>query len=276
MKQSSNNIFLSDGNLVRNEAINITYKGDCLELMPKHIKDKSIDLILADLPYGTTQCKWDSIIPLTPLWKEYKRIIKPNGAILLFAQTPFDKVLGASNLQMLRYEWIWEKTQATGHLNAKKMPMKSHENILVFYSKLPTYNPQKSEGHKPVNSFKKRIDSDGDIYGTTKSSSGGGNTDRYPRSVVLCASDKQKSSLHPTQKPLPLIEFFIKTYSNEGDLILDNTAGSGTTGLGAKNLNRNYIMMEKDETNYKVCLERVEEKNVITELIDEPLSETGT
>ena len=260
----------------RQMRLNVTYKGDCLELMPKHIEDQSIDLILADLPYGTTNCRWDSIIDLPKLWKEYKRIIKPNGAILLFAQTPFDKVLGASNLQMLKYEWIWEKTQATGHLNAKKMPMKAHENILVFYNKLPTYNPQKSQGHKPVNSFKKRIDSDGDIYGKTKTSSGGGNTDRYPRSVVLCASDKQTSSLHPTQKPLPLIEFFIKTYTNEGDLILDNTCGSGTTGLGAKNLNRNYIMMEKDELIYEVAKKRVEEKNFVTALKDEPLGETGT
>ena len=122
---------------------NLLY-GDCLELMPKYVKDKSIDLILCDLPYGTTKCKWDSVIDLPKLWKEYERIIKDNGVILLFAQTPFDKVLGASNLNLLRYEWIWEKTQATGHLNAKKMPMKAHENILVFYKKLPTYNPQKN------------------------------------------------------------------------------------------------------------------------------------
>jgi len=124
------------------------YHGDCLELMPKHIEDKSIDMIFADLPYGTTRCKWDSVIDLNILWKEYNRIIKDNGAILLFAQSPFDKVLGASNLDMFRYEWIWEKTNATGHLNAKKMPMKAHENILVFYKNLPVYNPQKTRGHE--------------------------------------------------------------------------------------------------------------------------------
>jgi site-specific DNA-methyltransferase (adenine-specific) len=279
MNESSNNIFLSDGNLLTQEAINITYRGDCLDLMPKHVKSKSIDLILCDLPYGTTNCRWDSVIDLSKLWKEYKRVIKDNGAIVLFAQTPFDKVLGASNLQMLRYEWIWQKTKATGHLNAKKMPMKAHENILVFYKKLPTYNPQKTTGHKPVNSYTKSIKegtADGEVYGKTKVVSGGGNTDRYPRSIQVFASDTQKSKLHPTQKPLALIEFLIKTYTNEGDLILDNTAGSGTTGLGAKNLNRNYIMMEKDELIYEVAKKRVEEKNVITAYKDEPLGETGT
>ena len=237
--------------------INEIYKGDCLELMPKLVDDKSIDMIFCDLPYGTTRCKWDSVIDLPKLWSEYERVIKDNGVILLFAQTPFDKVLGVSNLKLLKYEWVWEKTQATGHLNAKKMPMKAHENILVFYNKLPTYNPQKSEGHKPVNSFKKRIDSDGDIYGTTKTSFGGGNTDRFPRSVVLCASDKQTSKLHPTQKPLSLIEYMIRTYTNKGDLILDNTCGSGTTGLAAKNLNRNYIMMEKDSKYYEIACKRL-------------------
>lgn len=278
MNESSNNIFLSDGNLLTQEAINITYKGDCLELMPKHVKDNSIDLILADLPYGTTQCKWDCLISLPELWNEYKRVIKPNGAILLFAQTPFDKVLGASNLQMLRYEWIWEKTSATGHLNAKKMPMKAHENILVFYNKLPTYNPQKTKGHKrKVSKAEHKTNcKESDVYNKGQKLTSYDSTERYPRSVQLFSSDKQKSKLHPTQKPLPLIEFFIKTYTNEGDLILDNTCGSGTTGLGAKNLNRNYIMMEKDELIYEVAKKRVEEKNVITVNIHEPLGETGT
>jgi len=124
--------------------INRTYLGDCLELIPKHIEDKSIDMIFCDLPYGTTRNKWDSVIDLGRLWGEYERVIKDNGAIVLFAQTPFDKVLGASNLKLLKYEWIWEKDRASGHLNAKKMPMKAHENILVFYKKLPTYNPQKN------------------------------------------------------------------------------------------------------------------------------------
>jgi DNA modification methylase len=240
--------------------INKLYLGDCLEIMPNTIDDKSVDLILCDLPYGTTNCKWDTIIDLNKLWVEYKRVIKPNGTILLFAQTPFDKVLGSSNLGMLRYEWIWEKTQATGHLNAKKMPMKSHENILVFYNKKPTYNPQKTTGHKPINSYTKYVKTQNntEIYGKVKKEiSGGGETDRYPRSVLKFPSDKQTSCLHSTQKPLALCEYFIKTYTNEGDLVLDNTAGSGTTGLAAKNLNRNYILIEKDETYFKVIEERL-------------------
>jgi len=240
---------------------NTIHKGDCLELMPKLIKDKSIDMIFCDLPYGTTKCKWDSLIDLPKLWSEYERVIKDNGVILLFAQSPFDKVLGASNLKLLKYEWIWEKTQATGHLNAKKMPMKAHENILVFYKKLPTYNPQKTNGHKPINSYTKYIKTQNntEIYGEMKRKiSGGGETDRYPRSVITFASDKQKSCLHPTQKPLSLIEYMIKTYTNEGYLILDNTCGSGTTGLGAKNLNRNYIMIEQDPKYYEIACKRVQ------------------
>jgi len=240
--------------------INEIYKGDCLELMPKFVDNKSVDMIFCDLPYGTTNCRWDSVIDLPKLWSEYERIIKDNGVILLFAQTPFDKVLGASNLKLLKYEWIWEKTQATGHLNAKKMPMKAHENILVFYKKLPTYNPQKTNGHKPINSYTKYIKTQNntEIYGEMKREiSGGGETDRYPRSVITFASDKQTSCLHPTQKPLSLIEYMIKTYTNEGDLILDNCAGSGTTGLGAKNIGRNFIMMEQDPDIYEIACKRV-------------------
>ena len=240
--------------------INKIYKGDCLELMPKYVDDKSVDMIFCDLPYGTTKCKWDSVIDLPKLWDEYERVIKDNGVILLFAQTPFDKVLGASNLKLLKYEWIWEKTQATGHLNAKKMPMKAHENILVFYKKLPTYKPQKTNGHKPINSYTKYIKTQNntEIYGEMKREiSGGGETDRYPRSVITFASDKQKSCLHPTQKPLSLIEYMIRTYTNEGDLILDNACGSGTTGLGAKNLGRNFIMMEQDPEHYETACKRV-------------------
>lgn len=241
--------------------INKVYLGDCLDIMPKSIDDKSIDLVLCDLPYGTTKAKWDSVIDLDRLWLEYKRIIKPNGVILLFAQTPFDKVLGVSNLKWLKYEWIWEKTQATGHLNAKKMPMKAHEQILVFYNKLPTYNPQKTTGHKPINSYTKYIETQNntELYGKmNKEIKGGGETDRYPRSVLKYASDKQTEYLHSTQKPLKLCEYLIKTYTNEGDLVLDNTAGSGTTGLAAKNLNRNYILIEKEEEHYQTILKRLE------------------
>jgi len=247
--------------------INEIYKGDCLELMPKFVDDKSIDMIFCDLPYGTTKCKWDSVIDLPKLWSEYERVIKDNGVILLFAQTPFDKVLGASNLKLLKYEWIWEKTQATGHLNAKKMPMKAHENILVFYKKLPTYNPQKTTGHERKVSkgyqrdicIARREEKWGDnyLYGKETTAPDYDSTERYPRSVLTFASDKQKSKLHPTQKPLSLIEYMIRTYTNESDLILDNTCGSGTTGLGAKNLGRNFIMMEQDPKYYETACKRV-------------------
>lgn len=230
--------------------------GDCLERM-KEIPDGSVDMVLADPPYGTTACKWDSVIPLKPMWEQLKRIIKPKGAIVMTAQTPFDKVLGMSNLSMLRYEWIWEKTAATGHLNAKKAPMKSHENILVFYTNLPTYNPQKTTGHRPTNSYTKR-NGDGDCYGKTVKVSGGGNTDRYPRSIQIFPSDKQKVRLHPTQKPVALMEYLIKTYTLEGETVLDFTMGSGTTGVACKNLNRNFIGIEKDEKYFEIAKSRIE------------------
>lgn len=228
----------------------------------KRIDDKSIDMICTDLPYGTTHCKWDSIIPLDKMWEQYERIIKDNGAILLFGQTPFDKILGASNMKLLKYEWIWEKTQATGFLNAKKMPMKAHENILVFYKKLPTYNPQMTEGHTPIHSYTKYISTQNntEIYGRmNREISGGGGTTRYPRSVVTFASDKQKSCLHSTQKPVALIEYLIKTYTNEGELVLDSFAGSMTTAVAALNTNRNYICIEKDKEIFDVGKKRVEE-----------------
>ena len=244
-------------------------QGDCLARM-NALPDGSIDMILTDPPYGTTACKWDSIIPLEPMWEQLKRVIKPNGAIVLMAQTPYDKVLGASNLPMLKYEWIWEKTAATGHLNSKKMPMKAHENALVFsddpeehwnmmvfYTKLPAYNPQKTQGHTPVHTYKKKNDSDGECYGNTVSVSGGGSTSRYPRSIQVFSSDKQKSKLHPTQKPVALMEYLIKTYTNEGETVLDFTCGSGSTGVAAKNLNRAFIGIELDEGYFDIAKDRI-------------------
>jgi site-specific DNA-methyltransferase (adenine-specific) len=230
--------------------------GDCLEEM-KHIESGSVDMVLADPPYGTTACKWDSVIALEPMWEQLKRIIKPKGVIVLTAQTPFDKVLGCSNLSMLKYEWIWEKTAATGHLNAKKQPMKAHENVLVFYSKQPTYSPQKTSGHKPVNSYTKHT-MDGDCYGKTKIGiSGGGSTERYPRSVLLFPSDKQKSALHPTQKPVALMDYFIKTYTEEGQLVLDFAMGSGTTGVACRRLQRDFIGIEKDADSFDIACKRI-------------------
>ena len=230
--------------------------GDCLERM-KEIPSGSVDLVLVDLPYATTQNKWDSMLNLEEMWLQLDRICKPNIAKLMFAQTPFDKVLGCSNLKELKYEWIWEKTTATGHLNAKKMPMKAHENILVFYDKLPTYNPQKTTGHKPANSYTKHQD-DGSNYGETKVGiSGGGQTDRYPRSVQVFKTDKQKVSLHPTQKPVALLEYLIKTYSNEGDTVLDFTAGSFSTGVACINTNRKFIGIEMEEKYFDIGVNRM-------------------
>ena len=240
--------------------INKTYFGDCLDVM-KLIDDESIDLILCDLPYGVTKNKWDSVIDLKKLWGEYERVIKGNGAIVLFGQDKFSATLMLSNAKLHRYNLIWEKTTPTGHLNAKRMPLRSHEDILVFYKKLPTYNPQKTIGHK------RKVSTAQHKRGSKKTTNYGehglttyDSTERYPKSVLKFATDKQKVALHPTQKPLALMEYLIATYSNEGEIVLDNCAGSGTTGLAAKNLNRNYIMIENDETNYKTCIERVERK----------------
>ena len=236
---------------------NKVYFGDCLDVM-HIIPNKSVDMIFADLPYGSTHCKWDSPIDLTKLWEHYERIIKDNGAILLFAQTPFDKVLGCSNLKLLRYEWIWEKTQATGHLNAKKMPMRAHENILVFYKKLPTYNPIKTTGHKrKVSKASHKVNcvktTNYGEHGLTSYDS----TDRYPVSILNFKTDKQKIALHPTQKPVALCEYLIKTYTNENEIVLDNTCGSGTTLLAAKNLNRKYIGIELSEEYCEITKKRL-------------------
>ena len=229
--------------------------GDCLELM-KNISDKSVDMILCDLPYGTTQNKWDSVIPFEPLWENYERIIKDNGAIVLYAQNKFTISLAHSNLDLFRYNLIWEKSKAGGFLNAKRMPLQAHEDILVFYKKLPTYNPQMEEG-KPYT--KKAVtNGDGKNYGkfdrVGKTAINEGK--RFPRSVIKIGNDNHKS-LHPTQKPVELFEYLVKTYTNEGDLVLDNCAGSGTTGLACMNTNRNFIIIEKEQKYYDIILERL-------------------
>lgn len=234
------------------------YCGDCLKIMPQ-IPDKSIDMIFADLPYGTTHNEWDKPLDLGKLWKEYERIIKDNGCIALWAQSPFDKILACSNLKLFRYEWIIEKTKATGHLNAKKMPMKAHENVLIFYKQLPTYNPQITDGHTPVHSYTKHT-TDGSNYGKTKIGiSGGGSTKRYPRDVLKFSWDTQKSRGHPTQKPVAACEYFIKTYTNTGDTVLDNTMGYGSTAIAAYNLDRNFIGIELSKEIFDAADERITE-----------------
>jgi site-specific DNA-methyltransferase (adenine-specific) len=228
--------------------------GDCLELIDR-IPDNSIDLICADLPYGTTRCAWDTLIDLDVLWPKLKRIAKERAAIVLFAQTPFDKALGASNLPMLRYEWIWEKTNATGFFNAKKMPLKAHENVLVFYRKLPVYNAQKTTGHKRKTAGRKEIGSE--LYGKSVRKTFYDSTERYPRSVIKFKSDRYHSNLHPTQKPLPLLEYIVKTYSNEGDVVLDFCMGSGTAGVAAKTLGRSFVGIEKEKKYFDIAEGRI-------------------
>lgn len=237
---------------------------DCLKAM-KELPDNNIDMILCDLPYGTTTCKWDVIIPFDKLWEQYERIIKSNGAIVLTAQTPFDKVLGASNLPMLRYEWIWKKDSGTGFLNAKKAPLKNHENILVFYKKTPIYTPQMRFGFKPY-SIKKSGDSQIYSSGLSENITTISNGDRYPLTVIDFKRDKDK--FHPTQKPVALMEYLIKTYTNESETVLDNCMGSGTTGVACVNLNRNFIGYELDSDYFQIAQKRIENaKNKIEECL---------
>lgn len=235
--------------------LNKVYNEDCLEGM-KRVPDKSIDMILCDLPYGTTQNNWDSVIPLDELWKHYKRIIKERGAIVLTAQTPFDKVLGMSNLKWLKYELIWEKSKATGYLNARRMPLKAHENILVFYNKTPKYNPQMTKG-KPYKNRHKAGDT-GNNYGENKKEYSYENEGtRFPRSVLKFDSIKTNEQLHPTQKPVELFEWLIKTFTDEGEIVLDNAMGSGTTAIAALNTNRKYIGFESNIDYFNIINNRI-------------------
>ena len=226
-------------------------KGDCLERM-KEIPSGSVDMVLTDPPYGTTACKWDSIIPLEPMWEQLRRVIKTNGAIVMTASQPFTTTLISSNMKMFRYDLKWCKSQGTGFYNANRMPLRAHEDILVFYKKLPEYNPQKTEG-KP---YTHKRGSSSDVYQgkgliVTENNTG----DRHPLSWRVFKKDKNK--LHPTQKPVALMEYLIKTYTNEGETVLDFTMGSGTTGVAAKNLNRDFIGIELDETYFNIAKARI-------------------
>lgn len=229
--------------------------GDCLELM-KTIPSGTVDMILADPPYGTTECKWDSIINIEKMWHELERVIKPNGAIVLTSAQPFTSMLVCSNPKLFKYDLIWDKPAGTGFFNAKKMPLRNHENILVFYKKLPTYNPQMTHGHKRKTAVKKEVNSE--VYGKAFKKTNYDSTSRYPRSIQTFSSDKQKSSLHPTQKPIALMEWLINTYTNEGDSVLDFVMGSGAAGVAAKNLNRNFIGIELDENYFNIAKQRIE------------------
>jgi len=242
--------------------INKIICGDCLEIMP-NIPDKSIDMILCDLPYGTTACKWDIIIPFEPLWKEYKRLIKDNGAIVLTASQPFTSMLVMSNLKMFKYEWIWIKSKATNFLMGKRQPLKYTENICIFYKKLPTYNPQmikrdeknKRNNKKCTQLIDKTKGINSDKYANRLKA--GMNDYIYPRNYINIPQNTRVKSLHPTQKPVALFEYLIKTYTNKGDLVLDNCAGSGTTGVACKNLGRNYILIEKEKEYCEIARRRI-------------------
>ena len=221
--------------------------GDCLERM-KEIPDGSVDMILTDLPYGTTQNKWDSVIPFEPLWEQYERVIRSGGAIVLTAAQPFTSSLVMSNIKMFKYSLVWEKSKPTGHLNAKKQPMRKHEDILLFYGKQCTYNPQGLTDTHAVVSRTNRGNY-GECSKTTVQTKTG-----YPTSILKYPTE---NGVHPTQKPLALMEYLIKTYSNLDEVILDSCMGSGTTGVAAVNSGRGFIGIEMDEGYFNIAEERI-------------------
>lgn len=227
--------------------------GDCLNLM-KQIPDGSVDMVLCDLPYGTTRNKWDNIIPFEPLWEHYWRVTKPNAAVVLTAQCPFDKVLGASQIKHLKYEWVWVKSKITGVLNAKKMPVRKHENILTFYKNQPTYNAQ----GLVVKNTETKQGSNSDNYGERSEESYVQEFTNWPRDVLEIKSEG--NTFHPTQKPVALFKYLIKTYTNEGETVLDNCSGSGTTAIAAERTGRKWICMEKDDEYYFKSMLRIQDE----------------
>jgi site-specific DNA-methyltransferase (adenine-specific) len=233
---------------------NSLIQSDCLKAMSQ-IPDNSIDMVLCDLPYGTTACSWDSILPLEQLWNEYHRICKEDAAMVFTAAQPFTTILAASNISNFKYEWIWEKPQGTNPMNAKIMPLKSHENILVFYRKKPTYNPQMWYS-TPYSGFSSKTSKIGEVYGSQQSKHRNNpEGSRYPKTVLKF---KQEKGFHPTQKPVELMRYLIKTYSNENDTILDNTMGSGTTGVACLLENRRFIGIENDLKYFNIAIERIQ------------------
>ena len=238
-------------------------QGECLKIMDNLVSDGTkVDAVITDPPYGTTACKWDSVIPFDEMWERLNKLIKPNGAIVLFGSEPFSSALRMSNIKSYKYDWVWSKNKVTGFLNAKKQPMRKHEIISVFYNKQAVYNPQMKEGCKPVNSYTKHT-SDGSTVGKTKKGiKGGGATKRYPVSVLEFAVVNQDGTndggnFHPTQKPLALMDYLIKTYTKEGETVLDFTMGSGSTGVSCVLTNRSFIGIELDENYFKIAEKRI-------------------
>jgi len=231
-------------------------QGDCLELM-KDIKDKSIDMILCDLPYGTTACKWDTIIPFDKLWEQYERIIKDNGAIVLTASQPFTSVLINSKIKLFKHEWVWNKKQGGNAMLVKRQPYKIHENILIFSKSICVYYPQMIKGKMRKKGM--NYEHNAGIYGGRRKSYEKISDDYYPKSILEISNANRRNRLHPTQKPVALMEYLIKTYTNEGDLVLDNCMGSGTTGVACKNLNRDFIGIELDKKYFEIAKQRIED-----------------
>ena len=230
------------------------WQGDCLELM-KNIPDGSVDLVLTDPPYGTTACKWDTVIPLEPMWEQLNRIIKANGVICLFGVEPFSSLLRVSNLKKYKYDWIWQKEKGLGFLNVKKMPLRDSENISVFYSSQPIYNPQMRTGkpYKATNNPSLQKGTNRDYKKVTTINNG----ERYP--LTTLRFNRVKNPIHPTQKPIELLEYMIKTYTNEGDTVLDFTMGSGSTGVACANTGRNFIGIELDSQYFEIAKKRIED-----------------
>jgi DNA modification methylase len=229
--------------------------GDCLEVMGE-IADGSIDLVLADLPYGKTRCCWDSIIPFEPLWAHYRRLLKPRGAVVLTASQPFTSILVMSNPEWYRETLVWEKTRPNGVANANRYHLKAHEDIVIFSPRLPTYNPQMADAKSRVESQQKVKGHPSSGYQTDRLRSFDNGGAAYPRSVIRFANPNH-ANVHPTQKPVPLFEYLIRTYSNEGDTVLDNVMGSGTTGLACLNTGRNFIGIEKHEPYFRIAQQRL-------------------
>lgn len=235
------------------------HHGDCLERMDQLIEiGIEVDAIICDPPYGTTACKWDSIIPFEDMWERLNKLIKPNGAIILFGSEPFSSALRMSNIKKYKYDWVWEKSKATGFLNAKIRPLIAHENIIIFSQNKPKYNPVMEEA-TPYNKGLRKEQSKEDIYGKFKQKEIKSKGKRYPRSVkYFKTAESEGQTFHKTQKPVALLEYLIKTYTNKGETVLDFTMGSGTTGVACKNLNRKFIGIEKDEKYFNIAKERIE------------------
>ena len=230
------------------------FNGDCLELM-EEIPEKSVDMVLCDLPYGTTDCRWDNIIPFEPLWKHYERVTKENGAIVLFSAQPFTTKLIHSNLKQFRYCWYWKKANVTGFSYARYQPMRCIEDICVFYKKTPKYKPQGLKKlEKPIKRNKKAKDIE--IYRKGLSGASEQKYTNYPKHLLEYSKDAE--NIHPTQKPVALLEYLIKTYTDERETVLDNCMGSGSTGVASVNTNRRFIGIEKDKTYYRLAKDRIE------------------